>query len=833
MTKTHGFRNLNNHNRSCYFIAFEEYIRFLEQNPDLTEKIPINNLCMKQEDDDFRLYYKLLGINPADYRYIKISDFPLSVRSQNCLKIAKINTLEDFLRLSDEELIKLRNLGQKSFDEIKYKILEQNDLLNADFILKDNISIPYYKQYNLVPEDYWHIKISDFPLSVRSQNCLKIAKINTLEDFLRLSDEELMKLRNLGQKSFEEIKYTLLEKLSMELISQNNISSKLEQKQNISYNLFEKYDRIPHYRKEKNLEPYITAYEYKLKKQIITTTYWQSLIQKCKKISELHTVFEHNFEIEQHIQLLPFLEWISFDLNKIIQNWFESYFKDKRIALIIKSRAKGKTLQECGDLLGITRERVRQIEKKFIKQFNLFINSNPIIMMLYAERNGDAIITPTEIEMEIYDYAVELIYLLKITTKKHYIYDKNLDVFIVGPESISNKVQQFVDSLPDIVSSDKIKKLIEYATKENDLSEELLYKMIEDQFTITENIYHRSRLKLSIIYEYVLKKYYPSGIKVYNKKEIEAFKDYIKLDYGDINLPEDNRAISIRIANLAVLCNRGTYIDESYIDINKNLLKKINEYIDSCEEENVYYNDIFDNFKEELLLYTNIDNKYFLHGVLKKRFSGKYIFKKDYLVHTVYPGRNNQDYIKERHHLAVRIEEYFLNSVNEISINEILINIPGLYGAKRKYILNYLRMSEWCEETDKEYFVYINENPVESLERVNDYYGYKDKTRIYKEFRNISQENFELAIRSDYKVTDLLWESKYDEFVEICLGNGIIKAGALLFIPFKNNQLINLFYNKKLREIINKIKDWVEDLSLDQDSKESSIEDILTFFWRN
>ena len=42
--------------------------------------------------------------------------------------------------------------------------------------------------------------IEDLDLSVRSFNCLKRAGINTVEDLINKSEEDMMKVRNLGRK---------------------------------------------------------------------------------------------------------------------------------------------------------------------------------------------------------------------------------------------------------------------------------------------------------------------------------------------------------------------------------------------------------------------------------------------------------------------------------------------------------------------------------------------------------------------------------------------------------------------------------------------------------
>ena len=47
--------------------------------------------------------------------------------------------------------------------------------------------------------------IEELDLSVRSFNCLKRAGINTVEDLINKSEDEMMKVRNLGRKSREEV----------------------------------------------------------------------------------------------------------------------------------------------------------------------------------------------------------------------------------------------------------------------------------------------------------------------------------------------------------------------------------------------------------------------------------------------------------------------------------------------------------------------------------------------------------------------------------------------------------------------------------------------------
>ena len=53
-----------------------------------------------------------------------IEELELSVRSFNCLKRAAINTVEELTQKSEDDMMKVRNLGKKSLDEVKHKLEE-------------------------------------------------------------------------------------------------------------------------------------------------------------------------------------------------------------------------------------------------------------------------------------------------------------------------------------------------------------------------------------------------------------------------------------------------------------------------------------------------------------------------------------------------------------------------------------------------------------------------------------------------------------------------------------------------------------------------------------
>ena len=61
-----------------------------------------------------------------------IEELDLSVRSFNCLKRANINTVEDLISKTQDEMIKVRNLGRKSLEEVEHKLAQLGLSLASD-----------------------------------------------------------------------------------------------------------------------------------------------------------------------------------------------------------------------------------------------------------------------------------------------------------------------------------------------------------------------------------------------------------------------------------------------------------------------------------------------------------------------------------------------------------------------------------------------------------------------------------------------------------------------------------------------------------------------------
>lgn len=80
---------------------------------DLSDSIDAVEILVEKEEDQKE---KALEMT--------IEELELSVRSFNCLKRASINTVEELTQRTEEDMMKVRNLGKKSLDEVKNKLDE-------------------------------------------------------------------------------------------------------------------------------------------------------------------------------------------------------------------------------------------------------------------------------------------------------------------------------------------------------------------------------------------------------------------------------------------------------------------------------------------------------------------------------------------------------------------------------------------------------------------------------------------------------------------------------------------------------------------------------------
>jgi len=107
--------------------------------------------------------------------------------------------------------------------ETNGSITPDDALSNAAQIMQEQLDlfVSFTNRAEPLPEtppNEWDIPVETLNLSVRSFNCLKRAGISKVSELLDLTEDEIMKMRNFGRKSLDEIKQVLSERgLSLRL----------------------------------------------------------------------------------------------------------------------------------------------------------------------------------------------------------------------------------------------------------------------------------------------------------------------------------------------------------------------------------------------------------------------------------------------------------------------------------------------------------------------------------------------------------------------------------------------------------------------------------------
>ena len=122
-----------------------------------------------------------------------LEDMQLSVRSYNALYRAGYRKMGDIVSAGPEQVKRSRNLGTKSFEEIVSKMEEHG----VHFRERDT--------ENIYERDQADVSIDDMGFTLHTWYALYRAGIKTAQDIAALQSNELRRIRNIGERSYQEI----------------------------------------------------------------------------------------------------------------------------------------------------------------------------------------------------------------------------------------------------------------------------------------------------------------------------------------------------------------------------------------------------------------------------------------------------------------------------------------------------------------------------------------------------------------------------------------------------------------------------------------------------
>lgn len=551
------------------------------------------------------------NLNAEEYEGISVATLPFSIRVINRFMGKEITTVADLLKTTPSALMKLKGFGKNSLDEVDAFFAKFNENYST-LVVRDEKASSRTSASSVFVNHRDEIAVGDF----------------SIFDEMELSETEAEMLQRYRES------YDILgDELVFDcIISTENVIPIIE--------MFTKYqnqikkhieiwrlaNNLPNNRKNNRAFGYINAFTLDERERSLLKSACES--DETTLLSMAGTDMVNNILV--YNLLKNFFKWCTFDIEKEIDDLFYNLYSNERFRTVTQLRARKHTLEQIGRTLGITRERVRQIEMKAKGVFSRLHSKIRIISKIAAERNGDTVLASADIEKYCGEHASDLLFFLQSYESANFTYDRQLDAFILGDDSITIRVQNSIENLPEIVKASQLSNVLGEAAEEADISPEVLKKAFLDAYRLTGEVYHRYRLSLAAIYERVLNTHYPQGFKAYDSIETKRFREIVADEYGDVGLPANDHALTTRVASICVLCGKGVYRLKKKDYIPRKLADKICDYIENSENTIFLTNILFSVFEDELLA-AGIDNKYFLQGVLHELFADKFVFRRDYI----------------------------------------------------------------------------------------------------------------------------------------------------------------------------------------------------------
>jgi len=671
-------------------------------------------------DPEFVNQYIDSSNNKCFVDYLKLSN-----RSKNILKTLEIDNINKLLDLDENILSNTKNAGINTVKEIVLYINEKRYLEDLNgYINVKSVYFPINKIDNFCGET----KITELSLSEDLVTLLEKYNIYSIYDLI------INKINFINNKEIEK-EYKMLYDCFYELAC-----GRLEI--NLSDEFKKCYTDIP----------------------FVINDYFQ--LYDRVRIDKLITFSIEMFDIlsiKDKINVKLFLAWLcTFNIDKPIEYYIDN-FKFKRNEKYIISQRVYRTLEDIGNELSVSRERVRQIEKR---AYNKIKNKykkikSPFSRLLDKDKYCARECSIDELVFLYIDKKYNDEFFLVIKENESCFYHNELT------KKISNLINDQLNNLEKYGYID-----FDNSIYDNDLFYESI-KYLKLNFYnghIFKNMNKRTKVKYAM-------RYINRPINIYNKNDIRELIDVTKKIFGLELYP--GRAIEGLIIGAGVRVGSATYAaDDIVIPLSKDILNGITEYV--TEKKIINARDLFVPYGNVFKKH-NIYNETILYRYLKQELSSRLYFcgvsgviSSDQRISSW--GEVVIDYIKNKGEPVHKLEVMNKIGFTEGVFNNLAINFDDIiqWSSKELYLKSLIKYSE---ETKKIIIDKINEYKIVSFNYI--------KALLERLEPGIIKNNF------------IINENNFIQFLNVMLGNIFVIDKSILSVRVKNdkNRIIKKEYS--------------------------------------
>lgn len=435
----------------------------------------------------------------------------------------------------------------------------------------------------------------------------------------------------------------------------------------------------------------------------------------------VNVILENESSIKLHInELTNVLRLLRTDIKNMVFDFLYEFIKkcNKKDNDVLLLRSEGKTLEEIGNIYSLSRERIRQIEKRKLGYFfadENFSKRKLVFDFIKFKSKKYNRIHVSELEDIMGDYSKFIPYFVKNQINYNfseignvYFYDEYgiLNISEIDWLEDFNNILENSDEILDINEFNSLTlKMVGSLSKEHDSRDiEFVSQFLCSKFNKNGNYYTKSGIGIKQRYIFILNKYFKEGIRIYDSKSLDDFRIKYCHEFKDSSIfQKGDRAISVRLSDVASQVDKGTYTGPEHSPkISKINLKLIEEFIER-ESRVILTKQIFNEFSTELEK-DNIKNRYLLHAELKTNFRNKYFFRRNYI------AKSNDDY-----NMLDELEFFLSNKKGFITISELDRKFPSVDNI---FVLAYLSNSDVYISAFNQRWISINDIDINSEEKL-------------------------------------------------------------------------------------------------------------------
>ncbi|MDD4201035.1 MAG: DNA-directed RNA polymerase subunit alpha C-terminal domain-containing protein, partial [Eubacteriales bacterium] len=568
----------------------------------------------------------------------QIDYFPLSNRAKNCLKHTSISSLEELLSTTEEDLMRIRNMGRKTCQEIL-------DFCSNIFCLEVGDTFSH-----LESELSSLNQVGFSTLSNRAKNCLKLAGISSLEELQSLAEEDLLTIKNLGVKTRQEIL-----NYRETAISPSVDPTKLYYLENIA--------------PENRPIPISLLHNIGMSEQGLDLFLRNNLFTVGYLCDRGLTPQEYSFA-----RMIN--DYFSIPITKHFTDAVEALKDSAKIS--ISKRCSGATLEEIGKELQVTRERVRQILAKTCRKLTGIAElvAGVLLSLDKAAFSFSDLINLFRSEESA------MCCKLVLQESEYVRYIKFSDSFIkadVCGADIEDRLKEYTDEIisEGINFYDNLE-LIESELEKHSLGYfdalDIMNFLIHNKYRFYGDYVTKGTQPYAIVCHDAVRKFFRFDIKLDSDEDnadMHTLRQIIAKHYQGVHLPPNNRALTAgmtRDPSKLILSGRGRYCPIEKVIYSVSLFEELHSFITNSPQTSFYYSELFSHFQGRFLAETNIDNPNFLHGMLKCLYPNEFTYERDLMSKVGEPRQDIDD----------RLSQLLLENGRAMTKAEIKHAIPGI-----------------------------------------------------------------------------------------------------------------------------------------------------------